>query len=94
MMVLLRNVDEGKLDVSWNASASRGWFVVSQDMVTLPLTSFSRIFDQNWPDHPAGYSGAVGLIAARRVADLHGGSLKVDPHKRGSRINFELPLAQ
>jgi signal transduction histidine kinase len=94
MMAFFRNFERGKLDVSWNASASRGRFVVSQDMVTLPITSFSRIFDQNWPDHPAGYSGAVGLIAARRVADLHGGSLHVGSQKQGSRINLELPLAQ
>ena len=93
MMALFRNVEGGKLDVSWNASASKGRFVVSQDMIALPLTSFVRIFDQNWSDHPAGYSGAVGLIAARRVADLHGGSLHVGSHRQGSCINFELPLA-
>jgi hypothetical protein len=94
MMALFRNVEGGKIDISWNASASRGRFVVSQDMVTLPPESSSRIFDQNWADHPAGYSGAVGLIAALRVADLHGGSLHVDFHRQGCCINFELPLAQ
>lgn len=94
MMALFRNVEGGKLDVSWNASTSRGQFVVSQDMIMLPPTSFPRIFDQNWSDHPAGYSGAVGLIAARRVADLHGGSLHVGSHRQGSHINLELPLAQ
>ncbi len=93
MMALFRNVEGGKLNVSWDAPASRGRFVVSQDMVTVPLASFSRIFDQDWPDHPAGYSGAVGLVAARRVADLHAGSLHVDSHRQGSCIYLELPLA-
>ncbi len=83
MMALFRNSDGGSLGVSWKTSASRGQFIVSQNAITLPAIFYSRLFDQNWQDRPGGYPAAVGLIAARRVAELHGGFLDIDTGKQG-----------
>jgi signal transduction histidine kinase len=95
MMELFRNTDGGSLEVSWKNSASRGQFIISQGTITLPTIFYSRLFDQNWQDRPGGYPAAVGLISAKRVAELHGGSLDIDSGKQGGcLLRIELPLAR
>jgi hypothetical protein len=36
-----------------------------------------------WTDRPGGYQAAVGLAAARRIVDLHEGTLRAGPGGRG-----------
>ncbi len=67
---------------------------VSQTAVRLPASAYPRFFDADWPDHPAGPSGAMLLAAARKIARAHGGGLEVTPlESGGSRLVLSVPAA-
>ena len=67
---------------------------VAQDAVVLPRPALDRFFDQTWVDHPGGYAAAVGLSAARRVAELHQGQLDVAWGEAGGcRLTLVIPSA-
>jgi hypothetical protein len=50
---------------------------VSQDEVTLPPNWRTRFFDMAWAERPGGMSVGTRLAAARRVAELHSGSVQL-----------------
>jgi signal transduction histidine kinase len=67
---------------------------VAQRAVRLPAAAYARFFDADWPEHPAGPSGALLLAAARRIAVAHGGTLDVAAVDGGGcRLTFGLPAA-
>lgn len=59
---------------------------VSQGIVSMPAAWRLRFFDMAWPDRPGGMSVGAGLAAARRVAQLHGGTLQLDALEPGGCI--------
>jgi signal transduction histidine kinase len=68
---------------------------VAQDVVTFPPAMLGRFFDLDWADRPGGPLAAVPLVAARRIAELHGGRLEMAPGARGGcRLLLTLPRAQ
>lgn len=67
---------------------------LAQRAVRLPASAYPRFFDADWPEHPAGPSGALLLAAARRIAVAHGGSLDVlGAEGGGCRLVLSLPAA-
>jgi signal transduction histidine kinase len=67
---------------------------ITQRAVRLPASSYVRFFDADWPDHPAGPSGAVLLAAAEKIARAHGGSLAIAAvDGGGSTLVLSLPAA-
>ncbi len=64
---------------------------LSQDAVRVPPSLRERFFDETWHGRPGGYSSAVGLAAARRVFELHGGTTRVDSDDEGCRLVLTLP---
>ena len=65
---------------------------MSQDVVTFPAAQLARFFDLRWADRPGGTIAAVPLLAAGRIAELHGGRLEVAPGPRGGcRLTLTLP---
>lgn len=67
---------------------------VSQTAVRLPPAAYSRFFDVEWAEHPAGSSGALLLAAARKIALAHGGALEIAPLEGGGcRLVLGVPAA-
>lgn len=67
---------------------------MAQDVVTFPPALLDRFFDLAWADRPGGQVAAVPLVAAARIADLHGGRLDVEAGPRGGcRLTLTLPRA-
>ena len=67
---------------------------MAQDVVTFPAALLARFFDLDWADRPGGQIAAVPLVAARRIAALHGGRLDVAAGPRGGcRLALTLPRA-
>lgn len=67
---------------------------VAQRAVRLSSAAYARFFDADWPEHPAGPSGALLLAAAKRIAVAHGGSLDVlGAEGGGCRLVLGLPAA-
>lgn len=65
---------------------------MAQDVVTFPVTLLARFFDLAWTDRPGGPMAAVPLVAAGRIAELHGGRLDVAAGPRGGcRLTLTLP---
>ncbi len=65
---------------------------IAQDAVVVPRSALARFFDQTWVDRPGGYAAAVGLSAARRVAELHQGQLNVAWCEAGGyRLTLVIP---
>ena len=95
MVALLQQTERGLLRLRLTAAAacpSTLILEVSQDVVTVPRPALARFFDQSWIDRPGGYAAAVGLLAARRVAELHRGRLDVAPGESGGcRLTLVIP---
>lgn len=64
---------------------------LSQDTVAVAPSLLERFFDETWHGRPGGYASAVGLAAARRVFELHGGTTRVESDTHGCRVTLTLP---
>lgn len=65
---------------------------VSQDALRPDDSVWNRWFDLRWRDRPGGLASGVGLLAAKRVIELHGGRLAIAPTQgRGCRIALSFP---
>jgi len=94
IIACVRQAGSGTIQVSLSGSDTRAAaiFEVSQNSVTIPESTLSHFFDPGWVDRPGGYAAAVGLGAARRVAQLHGGRLDVlGGEQGGCQLTFVLP---
>lgn len=97
VLAVFHSTNGGRLDVRLKVAGSGPCQLleVSQDLVTLPTSVLSRLFDLTWTDRPGGYPAAVALSVARRVAELHGGSFEVEPAKReGFWLRLGIPGAR
>jgi hypothetical protein len=85
MLGLVRNSRTQALHVRVFADGSAGPVVVeiAQHAFTLGSGALARFFDVHWIDRPGGYQAAVGLAAARRIVEIHEGTLEVQPGERG-----------
>ena len=82
------------LAVGGSATPSAVAIEVAQDVVTFPPAMLGRFFDLDWAQRPGGSMAAVPLVAARRIAELHGGHLAVAAGSRGGcRLTLTLPRA-
>lgn len=66
---------------------------LSEDAVRMPTSYWSRWFDPDWDRRPGGHAAAIGLFAARRAAELHGGRLDLSPTESGG-VRFSLTLPE
>ena len=94
MLALLQDARGGtlKVRVSTHPATRLVVFQFVQDIVPAPdvgITHVGRTLPAEWPgDHGT----SVGLAAARRVAELHGGRLEVAPGDRGGcSVTLVLP---
>ncbi len=81
-----------RVRLSGNPLARGTTLLVSEDAVRMPTSSWALWFDASWANRPGGEAAAVGLLAARRAAELHGGRLEVAPTERGGvRLALSFP---
>ncbi len=66
-----------------NSRTRETTLLVSQDSVRMPTSSWSLWFDAGWEDRPGGEAAAIGLLAARRATELHGGRFEIAPTEGG-----------
>lgn len=52
----------------------------------LSAAQIPQLFDLDWVDRPGGIAASVGLTAARRVAQLHGGRADAVAHPTGGFV--------
>lgn len=93
MLALVRDSRTQTVQVCVSSDGPRGPVVVeiAQHAITLGAGTLARLFDAQWTDRPGGYQAAVGLAAARRIVDLHEGTLEAKPGVRGGyRLLIEL----
>ena len=61
----------------------------------LPGSSITTTGRTHGSGRRAGGHGGLGLAIARRIAELHGGRLRIDSTEgQGTRVGFDLPLAE
>jgi ParB-like chromosome segregation protein Spo0J len=72
-----------RVRLAGNSRAGAATLLVSEDAVRMPTSSWSLWFDRSWANRPGGEAAAVGLLAARRAAELHGGRLSIAPTESG-----------
>ncbi len=66
----------------------------TQDSLRMPASWRARFLDPDWTDRPGGRRVAIGLAAARRVAELHRGALTMGGAEHGGcRLVLSLPRA-
>jgi K+-sensing histidine kinase KdpD len=67
---------------------------LSQDALRPAEGVWDRWFDLSWRDRPGGFAAGVGLLAAKRVIDVHAGRLAVLPRQGGGcRLALSFPEA-
>jgi hypothetical protein len=83
-----------RLMLGGTATPSAVSIELAQDVVTFPAALLARFFDLGWAERPGGNLAAVVLVAAARIAVLHGGGLEVATGARGGcRLRLTLPRA-
>ena len=95
VLALLEGAEGSRLRLTTAASRPSALMLdIAQDAVVLPRPALARFFDQTLVDRPGGYAAAVGLSAARRVAELHQGQLDVAWGEAGGcRLTLVIPNA-
>ena len=89
------DVRGAQVTLAGSATPSAVVVEVAQDVVTFPPAMLGRFFDLDWADRPGGATAAVPLVAARRIAELHGGRLDAAAGPRGGcKLSLTLPRAQ
>lgn len=94
MQVIAERVPGATVRCSVRAEpARRVLFVeIAQSAVTLPASRLARFFDIGWTERPGGYLAAVGVLAARRIAELHAGKADVSGRDEGGcALRLEFP---
>jgi hypothetical protein len=88
------HVRGARLGLGGSANSAAVTVELSQDVVTFPAGLLARFFDPAWPDRPGGAIAAVPLLAAARIAELHGGRVEIAAGFRGGcRLSLTLPRA-
>ncbi len=78
--------------LSRNSRTREMTLLISEDAVRMPSSSWSSWFDARWENRPGGEAAAVGLLAARRATELHGGRLEIAPTDGGGvRLALSFP---
>ncbi len=72
-----------RVRLSRNSRTREIKLLVSEEAVRMPTSSWSSWFDASWENRPGGEAAAVGLFAAKRATELHGGRLEVAPTDGG-----------
>ena len=91
----------GSVTVDAAPHDGRAQLVVSDTGEGIPAAELPGIFDRYYrtertgSGRRAGGHGGLGLVIARRIVDLHQGTLRIDSTERlGTKISFDLPLAE
>ena len=90
----------GRIAVRLAAAGRTGTVTVEDSGVGIPPEKLPRIFDMftQLQEHRAWTQGGlgIGLTLARRLIDLHGGSIEAasEGPDRGTRVTVRLPLAE
>ncbi len=66
---------EGSIHVATRASEGVASCEMRQDAYRLSADQFSRLADLEWSERPGGIPAGIGLAAAARIAQAHGGGL-------------------
>jgi hypothetical protein len=93
MQVIAEGVPGATVRCTVRAESDRGLLLVeiAESAVTLPASRLARFFDIGWTERPGGYLTAIGVLAARRIAELHAGKAGVSGGERGGctlRLEF------
>jgi hypothetical protein len=85
MLGLLRDAGEAVLRVRVSTHPATRLLAIqfAQDLVAAPDTPCAEPGGRVLPDWPGGHGASLGLAAARRVMDLHGGQLEIIQGPRG-----------
>ena len=71
---LVGQIEAAAITLIVNASAGESPSIdIAEDMVAVPAAAASRFFDPTWSDRPGGWAATIGAVAAKKVAEEHGG---------------------
>jgi signal transduction histidine kinase len=74
-------------------SDDRILIVISDEGPGLSDRALQHAFDPFFSDKPAGRQTGLGLTRARRLLELHGGTIRIEsPRDEGTTVRIELPL--
>jgi signal transduction histidine kinase len=96
MLTLVQDARSPALQIRLDTDAPGTCAILSiaQHAVVVPAATVSRFFDAEYTDRPGGYQAAIELAAARRVTELHRGTINVVSVDRGGcRLLLTLPAA-
>lgn len=94
MLALVQNTRTPVLQVRISSGVSGGSvrIEIAQQVVTVPAWAIGRFFDPKWTERPGGYQAAVELAAAKKIVELHRGSLELAPGECGGcRLVLTVP---
>jgi signal transduction histidine kinase/CheY-like chemotaxis protein len=89
----------GAITLSLSRSGEKAVIAITDTGVGIDESMFSRIFEpfvQSHPSSPVGTGLGIGLSIAKRLVDLHDGSIRAESagRNKGSTFIVELPLVQ
>ena len=84
--------ERGTVEFSCAVEKTDVWFEVADDGPGVPGDLTDQIFQPFFTTKPAGQGSGMGLAVSRRIAEVHGGSLRLMQSDNGARFILTLPL--
>jgi signal transduction histidine kinase len=89
----LAGVPGGLIRVELTEEQGRGVLRVADSGAGVPADQRTRVFEPFVTTRPGGEFTGLGLPAARRIAEMHGGTLDLEDAPAGGSFVLNLPLA-
>jgi ParB/RepB/Spo0J family partition protein len=81
----------GPTTLTATVKEGRATFAVAQESLSVPESWVERTFDSAWPIANAATGTLALMRSARRIAELHAGSVSAASIQSGTSFNFSLP---
>jgi len=90
----LEGQEAGRIEVSADAAGGRAVLSVADNGPGVPDELRQSIFDPFFTTKPVGQGTGLGLAISHKIAEEHGGALRLCPAKAGACLRIDLPLAE
>ncbi|MBK5934734.1 two-component system sensor histidine kinase HupT/HoxJ [Rhodovulum imhoffii] len=85
--------DGGRITLTAGMDGPRGVLTVADDGPGVPAAVRETIFDPFFTTKPVGQGTGLGLAISHKIAQEHGGDLRLCPGEGGACFRLDLPLA-
>jgi len=88
----LKGQEGGKITLTHQREGDEAWLDVADNGPGIPSSAHAAIFDPFFTTKPVGQGTGLGLSISHKIADEHGGSLRLIDSDAGATFRLTLPV--